>query len=186
MMNILKNSNMRNYRIFPTLLICLIGTFLLVACGGQSTDSESVSTSAASDNAFKQALQEQVSDMKDDKDKAAQQWKELEEEEERERAAAADQERLEKESAPYGYNEYGEPYASQDYKNLDKALDEFEKARQGYINATYTKNPMDLMLYHKQMKLEIENCLFYAKSIGDRKIINKLKEYERMVDNLEY
>jgi flagellar biosynthesis GTPase FlhF len=177
---------MRNYRIFPTLLICLIGTFLLVACGGQSTDSESVSTSAASDNAFKQALQEQVSDMKDDKDKAAQQWKELEEEEERERAAAAEQERLEKESAPYGYNEYGEPYASRDHKNLDKALNRFEEARQGYINATYSRNPMDLMFYHKRMKNEIEDCLYYARSIGDRDIINEIERLNRQVDNLQY
>ncbi len=88
--------------------------------------------------------------------------------------------------APYGYNKYGEPYVSKDAKNLDKALDEFEKARQGYINATQSRNPMDLMFYHQRMKQEIENCLYYAKGLGDREIINKLKGYERWVDNLKY
>ena len=108
------------------------------------------------------------------------------EEEERERAAAAEQERLEKESAPYGYNEYGEPYASRDHKNLDKALKSFEEARQGYINATYSRNPMDLMFYHQRMKNEIENCLYYARSIGDRDIINEIERLNRQVDNLQY
>lgn len=88
--------------------------------------------------------------------------------------------------APYGYDGDGVPYASRDHKNLDKALDKFEKARQGYINATYSRNPMDLMYYHQCMKNEIGNCLRYARNIGDRDIIEEMKRLDRMVDNLEY
>lgn len=33
---------------------------------------------------------------------------------------------------------------------------------------------------------EIENCLYYARSIGDRDIINEMERLNRQVDNLQY
>lgn len=184
---------MKTFHFFSTILVLLLDTSLLLSCGSQTKESESISTSATSDNVFKQELQEQVSDIMDENNKAEQQWKELEEERKAEEKAAQKQlerERLEQErrasAAPYGYDKDGVPYASQDWKNLDKAFERFEKARQGYINATYSRNPMDLMYYHQRMKLEIGSCLGIAKRIGDKDIIEEMKKLDRQVDNLKY
>lgn len=111
-------------------------------------------------------------------------------EQERKKQERIEQERIEHErrlnSAPYGYDQWGVPYASLDQKNLAEALDEYDKARLGYIKATTTGDYWDLMYYHQCMKRQIENCLFYAKSLGDEKLIYELKKMERDVDNLGF
>lgn len=173
------------------LLFIIFGSFVLFSCGGQSPKSdsikgESIRVTDNGDEEYRQALREHLDDISTTNEAESLEYEKAEEKRKREEIAERETAQAEKNQAPYGYNQWGEPYASQDHKNLDKALDEFEKARQGYINATYGGNPMDLMYYHQRMKQKIEDCLFYARSIGDRGIINKLKEYERMVDNLEY
>lgn len=180
-----------NYKRNKSTLYFLLGVLILSSCSGQSpkTDSiieDSIPVSDNSNEKYSQALQDYFEDITTSNETAKKEFEKAKEKRRKEAIAERETAQAEKSQAPYGYNQWGEPYASQDHKNLDKALDEFEKARQGYITATYGGNPMDLMYYHQRMKQKIEDCLFYARSIGDRGIINKLKEYERMVDNLEY
>lgn len=169
------------------LWVIILGSIVFFSCNGRSeqlskSDSiieDSIPVSENSNETYRQAFREHIDDINTTNEAEKRAFEKRKKEEMAEAQAERNQ-------APYGYNQWGEPYASRDHKNLDEALGEFEKARQGYINATYGGNPMDLMYYHQRMKQKIEDCLFYAKRIGDMTIINKLREYERMVDNLEY
>jgi hypothetical protein len=174
------------FHYFNCFLVFLFGTLMFLSCGGnsQKTD-ELASAKEKADESFRNALRENLSDVATTNEIAEQEYERAKAEQEQLELQYTEPER-EVDAAPYGYNQWGEPYANQDEKNLDKALDEYEKARQGYIDATYSSNPMDLMYYHQRMKQQIENCLFYAKRIGNRDIINKLKAIEREVDNLEF
>lgn len=174
---------MKTRLLYIVILICSVSFF---SCTGQSQDSDSIipmADSVNTDENYKTALHEQLSEIKQENERAEQHEKEMLDKWENERETETYQ--TKEEAAPYGYNQWGEPYASLDYKNLDIALDAFEKARLNYIKALDVRDPMAIMYYHQQMKLEIDNCLYYANSIGDMRIIKKLKEYERMVDNLD-
>ncbi len=182
-----------NYKRNKSTLYFLLGFLILSSCTGQSpkTDSiieDSIPVSDNSNEKYSQALQDYFEDITTSNETAKKEFEKAKEKRRKEAIAERESEtaQAERNRAPDGYNQWGEPYASQDHKNLDKALDEFEKAKQCYIDASYSRNPMNLMFYHQRMKQKIEDCLFYAKRIGDRTIINKLREYERMVDNLEY
>lgn len=71
---------MKTTHSFFTILFCLIGIFTLYSCGSLFKDSESDSASNETEMSYQQALQEQVSDLKDYNSTAAQRWKEDEEE----------------------------------------------------------------------------------------------------------
>ena len=196
---------MKVFSTFTNFLLCLIATSLFFfSCDGQSSevDSSVLTDSARLNENYRLAIKEQFSDIQNnenykkaiqtqfleinDFERGLEEAKNAYREEEERIIAEAESNLTEEDAAPYGYNQWGEPYASRDWKNLDEALMEFDKARLNYIKALDIRDPMAIMYYHQRMKLEIENCLYYANNIGDIQLINKLKEYKWWVDNLEY
>lgn len=83
--------------------------------------------------------------------------------------------------APYGYNEYGEPYASKEHARLDKCYNEWSNA---YRNFRTTTDPWDKIYYQQQMKLKIEDCCSLAKKLGDKPLIDKMEELRKITNAL--
>lgn len=170
-------------------LLCGISILLLSSCidthkknTPSVADVKKTSTNIA-DEQYLNSLRDNLTAANNTNDKTL---RERQQRQEEEKANAKIQNNTQKE-APYGYNEWGEPYASLDDKKFDKALDDFNEARLGYMSALDSRDVWGAAYYHNLMKLKIEDCLYYAKITGSSpEIIKKLKEYERTVDNLPY
>lgn len=91
-----------------------------------------------------------------------------------------EQERREN-AAPYGYNEYGEPFDSKESAQLDKRLTDWENARNDFF---MTDNPLEKMYYQQQMRRAIYDCCELAKQIGDRRILAEMIKLREATDAL--
>lgn len=172
------------FKLIKCSLACIFVSFVMLSCGENSQK-----TKDNADESFRNALRDNLSDVATTNEIAKRELDKAEAEAHLKMGSTlelSEQEPIEQNPAPYGYDEDGVPYPSLDHKKLDEAFEKFSNARDNYLYALNFGDPMNMMFNRQTMKREIEKCVYYAKNIGDTKIIEMMKGFSMWVDNLQY
>lgn len=153
-------------------LLILLGLGVLIGLPVYIISRENKAKKEAEEAAKQEMLVEAA---RQEQERIEQEQQEKERIEQERKKQELEQYRLEQErrenAAPYGYNEYGEPYDSEESARLDKRLTDWENARNDFF---MTDNPLEKMLYQQRMRYAIDDCCRLAKEIGNRQLLAEM------------